>query len=139
VDATFVSWEAGDGPSSRPHPRRSGVVWLAARPTAAQAPTGEEIDRAHRMLAQCPRRPLEYYYDSTFGGVISTPIPSRDSALDRAPSPGELFGPYATISLLIYTTRHGVSAPQRAANVDYGWAWTVLGGQVFRALGAQGQ
>ena len=47
----------------------AAVVWLAARPTAAQAPTGEEIDRAHRMLAQVRDDLLKYYYDSTFGGV----------------------------------------------------------------------
>ncbi len=110
----------------------AAVVWLAARPTAAQAPTGEEIDRAHRMLAQVRDDLLKYYYDSTFGGVnLDARYRHVDSALDRAPSPGELFGHIAQFLFDLHDSHTEFLPPQRAANVDYGWAWTVLGDKGF--------
>jgi len=105
---------------------------LAVRPAATQAPTGEEVDRAHKMLAQVREDLVKYYYDSTFGGVnLDNRFHHVDSLLDHAASPGELFGHIAQFLFDLHDSHTAFLPPQRAANVDYGWAWTVLGDKCF--------
>lgn len=105
---------------------------FAARPAVAQAPTGEQISRAHTMLAQIRDDLKKYYYDSTFGGVdLDARFRRVDSTLDQAASPGELFGHIAQFLFDLHDSHTEFLPPQRAANVDYGWGWTVLGDKAF--------
>ena len=108
------------------------ALLLTARPIVAQAPTGEEVGRAHKMLAQAREDLKAFYYDSTFGGVdLDARFRHVDSTLDRAATVAELFGDIAQFLFDLHDSHTGLLLPERATHVDYGWGWTVVGDKCF--------
>jgi C-terminal processing protease CtpA/Prc len=108
------------------------VLLVTVRPTPAQAPTSEQTSRAHTMLAQVRDDLRKNYYDSTFGGVdLDSRFRHVDSTLDRAGTASELFGDIAQFMFDLHDSHTEFLPPGRAANVDYGWTWTVIGDKCF--------
>jgi len=104
------------------------VLLVAVRPAVAQAPSGEQISRAHQMLAQVRTDLKKYYFDSTFGGVdIDAKYRQVDSTLDHAGTIGELFGDIAQLVFDLHDSHTTFWPPARAADVDYGWGWSTIG------------
>jgi len=116
--------------------RAVAVLWfialLVAHPTAAQAPSGEQVSRAHQMLEQVRSDLRRYYFDSTFGGInIEAKYRHVDSALDRAATIGELFGDIAQYVFDLHDSHTEFYPPGRAAQVDYGWGWGAFGSEAY--------
>ena len=100
----------------------------AASPAVAQAPTSEQVSRAHQMLAQIRTDLRKYYYDSTFGGVnMEAKYRHVDSTLDQAGTIGELFGDVAQFLFDLHDSHTKFFPPARAADVEYGWRWSTFG------------
>jgi C-terminal processing protease CtpA/Prc len=108
------------------------VAQLAPRPAVAQAPSSEQISRAHQMLAQVRNDLRNYYYDSTFGGVnIEAKFRHTDSTLDQAGTVGELFGEIAQYVFDLHDSHTNFYPPGRAAIVEYGWRWNAFGNNAY--------
>ncbi len=108
------------------------VLLVAMRPAAAQAPSGEETRRAHTMLAQIRDDLKKYYYDSTFGGTdIDRRVREADAAIDQAATLNEQLAAIAQFVLDFHDSHTFFLPPDRAAEVDYGWAWTSVGENCF--------
>ena len=105
---------------------------FAAPAAAAQAPTGEQISRAHAMLAQIRDDLAKYYYDSTFGGTnLDRRIMEANAKVDQAGTVGEMLGAVAQFLLDFHDSHTFFLPPGRAADVDYGWWWTIVGDNCF--------
>ncbi len=108
------------------------VLLVAMHPAAAQAPSGEETRRAHAMLAQIRDDLKKYYYDSTFGGTdINRRVREADAAIDQAATLNEQLAAIAQFVLDFHDSHTFFLPPDRAAEVDYGWAWTSVGANCF--------
>ncbi len=119
---------------SRPRSLPLAVLVLAvvACPAVAQAPNSEQVSRAHAMLAQVRDDLKQYYYDSTFGGVdLDAKYRHVDSTLGQAGTVGELLGNIAQFLFDLHDSHTTFWPPARAANVDYGWTWTTMGGAAY--------
>ena len=107
-----------------------GVLALGARlpALAAQVPNKEQIDRAHRILAQIKDDLERHYYDPTFGGIdLNAKYHAADSSLNEAPTIGELFGVVAQFVFDLKDSHTNFYPPSRAAVIEYGWAWGMIG------------
>ncbi len=116
--------------------RAVAVVWfvalLVAHPAAAQAPSGEQVSRAHTMLKQIRDDLLQYYYDSTFGGTdLDAKYRHVDSTLGQASTIGELLGNIAQFLFDLHDSHTTFWPPARAADVDYGWGWSTIGNAAY--------
>lgn len=127
-----------------PHRRHAlGLLTLVAlaAPCAAraQAPDEQNRDRAHRMLGYIRDDLKEYYYDSTFGGLdLDAHFRRADSSLDAAPTIQELLGVIAQFLLDLKDSHTSFIPPPRAASVEYGWAWMMVGDGCFVTAVAPG-
>lgn len=98
----------------------------------AQGVDDQARGRAHVMLQQVKKDLQEYYYDSTFGGVdLEARYRAADSALDQTGTVQELFGTIAQFVLDLKDSHTNFLPPSRAASVNYGWGWTIIGDQCF--------
>lgn len=105
---------------------------LAVRPAVAQAPSSEQVSRAHQMLAQVRDDLRKYYYDPMFGGInIEAKYRHVDSTLDQAPTIGELFGDIAQYVSDLHDSHTNFYPPGRAATVEYGWHWSPFGNTAY--------
>ncbi len=110
----------------------AALAFTAVCPTAAQAPTSEQISRAHTMLTQIRADLEKYYYDSTFGGMdLDRHIRDANTKIDQAGSVGEMLGAVAQLLLDFHDSHTFFLPPGRAADVEYGWRWTVVGDNCF--------
>jgi len=108
------------------------VAAVVVCPAVAQAPSSEQVSRAHQMLAQVRSDLHRYYFDSTFGGLnIEAKYRAADSALDQAPTVGDLFGDIAQYVFDLHDSHTEFYPPGRAAVVDYGWGWSAFGNQAY--------
>lgn len=108
------------------------VALLPLRSAGAQAPTGEQISRAHTMLAQIRDDLKRYYYDSTFGGTdLDRRVREADTKVDQAGTVGEMLGAVAQFLLDFHDSHTFFLPPGRAADVEYGWRWTLVGDDCF--------
>src|SRR5690242_1615432 len=104
----------------------------AVRPAAAQAPSGEETRSAHTMLQLIRDDLKKYYYDSTFGGTdLDRRVREADAAIDQAVTLNEQLAGIAQFVLDFHDSHTFFLPPGRAADVDYGWAWTSVGQNCF--------
>lgn len=105
---------------------------LAARVSAAQTLDAQLVSRAHEMLKQVYRDLRESYYDTTFGGRdLMTSFARADSALDAAPTAQELLGVIAQFVLDLKDSHTTFRPPGRAATIDYGWSWIMVGNTCY--------
>ena len=126
---------AGGRPRRRLRTRLALVAALAvaAAPVlSAQGFDRQTVERAHRMLAQVRADLLEYYYDTTFGGLdLEANYARADTSLDRAGSVQELLGVIAQFLFDLKDSHTWFNPPGRAATVEYGWRWTTIGDSCF--------
>lgn len=100
----------------------------------AQRPNAEQVDRAHRILAQAREDLKKYYYDSTFGGQdLDARYRAVDASLDSQPTVQHLFGAIAQFFFDLGDSHTVFHPPSRAATVQYGFGWRVVGDKFFVA------
>lgn len=103
-----------------------------AVPARAQAPDAQMVSRSHEMLKQVYRDLREFYYDTTFGGRdLAASYRRADSALDGAATVQDLLGLIAQFVLDLKDSHTTFRPPGRAATVDYGWSWMMVGNTCY--------
>jgi C-terminal processing protease CtpA/Prc len=114
-----------------------GVIAGGSLP--AQELDRQMVDRGHRMLAQVKADLLEFYYDSTFGGLdLEASYRRADSSLDAATTPQQLLGIIAQFVLDLKDSHTTFLPPGRAATVEYGWGWILIGDSCYVAWVKEG-
>lgn len=121
-----------------PSARRRSLLFVALLlPAADLASHAQSVDdqargRAHVILAQVRKDLEQYYYDSTFGGVdLGTRFQIADSTLDQNSTVQELFGTIAQFVLDLKDSHTNFIPPARAATVNYGWTWSIVGNDCY--------
>ena len=108
------------------------VFSVVVCPAVAQAPTNEQVSRAHTMLKQIRDDLQRYYYDSTFGGTdLDARVRDANAKVDQAATVGEMLGAVAQLLLDFHDSHTFFLPPGRAADVEYGWRWTLVGDNCF--------
>jgi hypothetical protein len=110
------------------------ILALAVLPAPAvpQAMDRQWRERSHQMLAQVRRDLLEHYYDSALvARHIDTAYARVDSALDRVAAVPEALAAIAQFVLDLKDSHTTFRPPGRAATVEYGWRWDVIGDACF--------
>jgi carboxyl-terminal processing protease len=98
------------------------------RPAQSQSITSYERDSGREMLRMIKSDIQKNYYDPTFHGVdLEARFKEADEKIKKATSNGHIFGIIAQTLLDFNDSHLFFIPPQRAASVEYGWQWQMIG------------
>jgi C-terminal processing protease CtpA/Prc len=108
------------------------LLFAMGAPVDAQTPSAQDVERAHRMLGYVRADLKRFYYDSTFGGLdLEARYHVADSSLNGAETIPALFGVIAQFLIDLKDSHTRFVPPRRAARVEYGWSWRIVGDACF--------
>ena len=106
--------------------------WFAVPSSASAQMSGQDRDRARKILEQVRKNLHEHYYDSTFGGRdIDAAARHTDSLIQAAPSMPHALGAIAQYLADLKDSHTKFWPPGLRDEIEYGYRTLVVGDSVF--------